>query len=82
LSHIKTALSASLIAKDQLAFQSKFECPADEPQDCRSVGLGSDSHKVRWSLKPECSLDKADKSGKTEATDELAGVPGSDENKP
>ena len=50
------------LTKEQLAFQSTFDCPAEEPKDCPDAGkqkkyddavkeyamTGSDSHKAEW----------------------------------
>ena len=50
------------LTKEQLAFRSTFECPAEEPKDCPEAGkqakydaavkeyvkTGSDSHKAEW----------------------------------
>jgi hypothetical protein len=57
------------LTKEQLAFQSTFDCMAEEPNDCPAM-TGSDSHKAQeLAYKPECSLDKPEK-GKHETKPE------------
>jgi hypothetical protein len=58
------------LTKEQLAFQSKFDCPVEQPKDCPKTG--SSSHKsesLKQSYRQECSLDKPEK-GKHETKPE------------
>jgi hypothetical protein len=58
------------LTKEQLAFQAKFDCSAEEPQDCQYADTGSDKGPFfKQPSKPECSLDKLGKTDKTDKTE-------------
>jgi hypothetical protein len=58
------------LTKEQLAFQAKFDCSAEEPQDCQYADTGSDKGSFfKQPSKPECSLDKLGKTDKTDKTE-------------